>query len=124
MSVCSDELLALAQSLVERNEEASSRACVGRSYYALYHEAQIAAQKLVLTGDGSVRTAHETLINKYLMSTKGLAVIGKTIRKQKLLRAVADYDISSNFTLSEARLHLATSKRIVDDLRRISAIAV
>jgi uncharacterized protein (UPF0332 family) len=121
MSVCSEDLIALATSLADQDSEARNRACVSRSYYALYHEALLAADALSLAIDHQVKTAHERLIRRYTDSSKGLAAIGKTMRKQKQLRAMADYEISADVTASEARFHLATSKRILVDLKRISA---
>ncbi|MFJ2362452.1 hypothetical protein ACIPIN_01830 [Pseudomonas sp. NPDC087697] len=111
----------LADALIESSDEASNRACISRSYYALYHEALLAASALSLPGDEEVKTAHEKLIRRFTCATKGLVSIGKSIRKQKQLRAMADYEIDSDLNASEARFHLATSKRLVNDLRRITA---
>lgn len=121
MSVCSDDLLLLAEMLVKTPEEVNSRACIGRSYYALYHQALIAADALGLPVDYSVKTAHEMLIRRFMSGTKGLASIGKTIRKQKQMRAMADYEVLADLNNSDARLHLAMSRRLVEDLRRITA---
>ncbi len=119
MSVCSDELLILAELLIDGNNEASNRASMSRSYYALYHEATSAAQALLLPPINDVKTAHEGLISRYSSSSKGLAALGRAMRKQKQLRAKADYDIRDNINASDAKLHLANSRRIVMDLRRI-----
>lgn len=120
MSVCSDDLLLLAESLIGNKDEAGNRASISRSYYALYHEATIAASALSLKSSPDVKTSHDKLISRFTGATKGLASIGRVILKQKRLRAMADYEIGSDLNASEARLHLATSKRIVCDLRRIA----
>ena len=121
MSVCSDELLALAESLIEVNNEASNRASVSRSYYALYHEAVIAASCLSLPEQRDIKTTHERLISRYTASSRGLSAIGRSLRKQKLMRAKADYDIRDLITSSDAKLHVAITRQIVSDLRRITS---
>lgn len=121
MSVCSDELLALAESLIVGENEASNRASVSRSYYALYHEAVITASFLSLPEAKDIKTAHERLIFRYSASSRGLSAIGRSLRKQKLMRAKADYDIRDMITSSDAKLHVATTRRVVSDLRRITS---
>jgi ribosomal protein L7/L12 len=50
---------------------------------------------------------------------KRLAVIGRSLRKQKKLRALANYDIREEMGLVEAKQHIETSKQLMGDLRRI-----
>jgi uncharacterized protein (UPF0332 family) len=123
MSVCSNELLELAEDLVGGEGECRARAAVGRSYYALFHEATATAESLKLQqcpADKKLAT-HERLIYRYENGgSKGLAALGRTMRKQKQMRAVADYDIREDFRVEEARLHIANSMRVMKDLRRIS----
>lgn len=122
MSVSSGELLSLAKDLVGREGECPARAAVGRSYYALFHEASATAELLNLQqcpADKKLAT-HERLIFRYEFAGKGLAAIGRTLRKQKQMRAVADYDIREEFRTGEAKLHIANSERLLGDLRRIS----
>lgn len=121
MSVCSEEILKLAEALMCSDGEAMHRASVSRSYYALYHEASIAASALSLPNVGGVSTTHERLIARYSAGSKGLAAIGRSLRKQKLLRAKADYDIGDDISSADARLHVATSRKLVGDLRRITS---
>jgi uncharacterized protein (UPF0332 family) len=94
---------------------------VSRSYYALYHEAVATADLLKLSPDPKVRTSHDKLISRYCEATKGLAALGRTIRKQKQLRAMADYELTADITRSEAHLHLATSKRVISALKQIAS---
>lgn len=122
MSVCSEELLCLAKDLIGGEGECRARAAVGRSYYALFHEAVAAAESLQLQQcpyDKKLAT-HERLIYRYENAGKGLAALGRTLRKQKQMRAVADYDIREDFRVAEARLHIANSVRVISDLRRLS----
>lgn len=122
MSVCSNELLELAEDLVGGEGECRARAAVSRSYYALFHEARTTAESLKLQQcppDKKLAT-HERLIYRYENGGKGLAALGRTLRKQKQIRAVADYDIREDFRVEEARLHIANSTRVMKDLRRIS----
>lgn len=122
MSVCSEELIDLARDLAGIDGECRARAAVGRSYYALFHEALATAELLKLPqcpADRKLAT-HERLIYRFESGGKGLAAIGRTLRKQKQMRAVADYDIHEEFRTGEARLHIANSERVMGDLRRIS----
>lgn len=122
MSVCSEDLMALAVNLVQVDGECHVRAAVGRSYYALFHQAVAAADFLNLQNcppDKKLAT-HERLIYRYENGGRGLAAIGRSLRKQKQVRAVADYDIREDFRAEEARLHVANSTRIIKDLVRIS----
>lgn len=126
MSVCSNELMDLARELVGTEGECRARAAVGRSYYALFHEALATAELLKLPQcppNGKLAT-HERLIYRYESGGKGLAALGRTLRKQKQMRAVADYDIREEFRTGEARLHIANSERLMGDLRRISQAEV
>lgn len=122
MSVSSDDLLALAIELVGGDGECRARTSVGRSYYALFHQAVATAESLNLQNCPSDKkmATHERLIYRYENGGKGLAAIGRSLRKQKQLRAVADYDIREEFRVEEARLHLANSTRIIKDLVRIA----
>lgn len=122
MSVSSSDLLDLAQQLSGAEGECCARAAVGRSYYALFHEALAVAATLNLPQcpvDKKLAT-HERLIYRYEFAGRGLAAIARTIRKQKQMRAVADYEIREEFRSGEAMLHIATSKRVLSDLRRLS----
>jgi len=122
MSVSSSDLLGLAKELAGADGECCARAAVSRSYYALYHEALAAAGILKLPqcpADKNLAT-HERLIYRYELAGRGLAALGRTIRKQKQMRAIADYDIREEFRAGEAKLHVANSERVLNDLRRIS----
>jgi hypothetical protein len=124
MSVCSDDLIALALNLIELdpNSECMARTSVGRSYYALFYEALVAADTLNLNRcpAGMSMATHERLIYRYESGSKGLASLARALRKQKKIRAMADYDIAEDFRAAEARLHIANSTRLIQDLRRIS----
>lgn len=121
MSICSDDMLELAKDLLVDDSESRVRASVGRSYYALYHEALEVADKLQLASLPADRTkaTHERLISRYEQAGKRLAFFGRTLRKQKKLRALADYDIRDEMSASEAWQHIEISKRLIGDLRRI-----
>ncbi|WP_206360479.1 hypothetical protein, partial [Pseudomonas viridiflava] len=104
--------MALAEELVSQDGEHRARAAIGRSYYALYHEAIVAANNMSLAppkSSGRLGT-HEHLIQRFLERGKGLARISRSIRKQKVLRAAADYDIGDDIIADEAILHIHISK--------------
>ncbi|MBN3471298.1 hypothetical protein G0D98_23030 [Pseudomonas savastanoi pv. phaseolicola] len=117
--------MSLADDLLLLEGEHRARAAIGRSYYALFHEALSAADSMSLAPPSSERrlSTHEYLIQRFVERGKGLARIGRGIRKQKLMRAAADYDIADDITLEEAALHIHISKSLISDLQRLSSEA-
>lgn len=122
MSICSDDLMGLAAEMLDSAAEVNVRSAIGRSYYALLHEARDRSQVMNLpvgTGAGS----HERVITSYLSSGKRLSYIGREIQKRKLMRNFADYDIHLPMDESEAQMHVEACKSLIDDLRRITVRA-
>ena len=119
MSICSDDLMGLAEDLLDSGTEASDRSAVSRSYYALLHEASDRSKAMGLTartGSGS----HANVISGYRTAGGRLSYIGREIQKRKIMRNVADYDIHLLVDGPEARTHVEACKSLIDDLRRIT----
>lgn len=125
MSVSSDDLLALSEQLIERDDECSLRASIGRSYYAVFHQAKIAADVLDLkeSQQAERRASHERLISRYESGGKGLRSIAKSIRKAKMTRVAADYDIGESVLIRDAKFHLANCQRVLRQLKGLSCQA-
>lgn len=121
MSVSSDEILEVAKSLLSDNGEAFSRAAMGRSYYAAFHEARETVDRLSLETPAGVRTgSHEKLIRAFEGKSKGLSRLASRLRDRKLARQKADYDVHENITPQEAALHLRQCELLMDDLKRLA----
>jgi uncharacterized protein (UPF0332 family) len=121
MSVCSDELLTLSRGLLQEGQgEAELRASIGRGYYALYHEAQLTADRLSLPSASSRLGVHESLIERFQSQGKRLGYIARQMRGCKLTRVKADYYIEEDISQKEAKAHILKCQQLMDELRRIS----
>lgn len=120
MPVCSNELMILSDELLEKSSgEAGIRASIGRSYYALFHEAHATAVRLSLPEQSSKNGSHEALISRFTGHGKRLDIIARRIRQCKILRVKADYEIRDEVTKKDAQVHLATCKSISSELSRL-----
>ncbi|KRW62350.1 hypothetical protein AO726_02700 [Pseudomonas sp. TTU2014-080ASC] len=125
MPVCNDEIMELSEQLLELGaSEAVIRASIGRSYYALYHEALRVATEMGLPEQKVRGGTHEALISRYESQGKRLAVIARLIRRCKLLRVKADYHLDVEMTPKEALVHILQCKEIVADIRNITIKSV
>lgn len=120
MSVSGADFIAIAErTLVSEDTEIGWRVAAGRAYYGAFHCccAEIVDQHPAIIIDSSFAT-HERLyravanLSKSAVGSadlKSLAYLTKNLRD---LRAVADYDIKSDFTKVHAEQAIAASKNI------------
>lgn len=121
MSVCSDELLALSRGLLQEGSgEVELRTSIGRGYYALYHEAQLTAERLSLPAGPKSMGSHDSLIQRFQSQGKRLGYIARQIKGCKLVRVKADYYIEEDISQKEAQAHILKCQQLIEDLRRIS----
>lgn len=120
MSVSADDFLAHGRDLLEKSHEIESRSAISRSYYAVYHAARCAADKLELSDreNRSVGT-HERLIGRYESHGKGLKKLARRIRDKKRGRAVADYQLNAPVSNEEAELFVKEAENLMRDLQRL-----
>lgn len=121
MSVSSDDILDVAKKLMLDSGEAFSRAAMGRSYYAAFHEARETVGRLSLVTPAGVRGgSHEQLIGAFEGKSKGLSKLATRLRARKLARQKADYDVHEHITPQEAAFHLRHCEQLMDDLKRLA----
>lgn len=122
MSISSDDLMVLAVEMLHSGAEVNVRSAIGRSYYALFHEARDKAQAMRLPA-GREGGSHDRLITSFESSSKGLSTIGRGMRRLKMMRNLADYDIHLAIDGVESKLHVSSCKALIGDLRRIKVQA-
>ena len=119
MSVSGADFIAIAErTLVSEDTEIGWRVAAGRAYYGAFHYcAEIVDQHPAIVIDPSFAT-HERLyravasLGKSAVGSsdlKSLAYLAKNLRD---LRAVADYDIKSDFAKAHAEQAIAAAKNI------------
>lgn len=122
MSVSSDDILEVAKKLILDSGEAFSRAAMGRSYYAAFHEARDAVGRLSLNTSSDIRGgSHEQLIGAFEGKGKGLSKFAARLRARKLARQKADYDVHERITAEEAEFHLRNCEQLMNDLKRLAS---
>lgn len=122
MSVSSDDILEVAKRLMLDAGEAFSRAAMGRSYYAAFHEARETVGRLSLVAPTSARGgSHERLISAFEGQGKGLSKFATRLRARKLARQKADYDVHEQITAEEAAFHLRHCEQLMNDLKRLAS---
>jgi len=68
--------------------------------------------------------AHEKLISRFQGGGKRLKSIGRSLKKKKLLRAAADYDLDESFDSAEAALHIREVESMIKELERLAQPAL
>lgn len=120
MSVSSDDFCMAARKLLDEQDEIFHRASISRAYYAAFHEASDAADNMGLPEEGGKDSGmHERLISRFSKNGKGLAKIASRLRARKLVRAQADYSLSENISLLDAKLHCHQCEQLIEDIKRI-----
>lgn len=112
------EFLAAADTFVSLGNEASYRAAVSRSYYAVYHHGlQTVSIKLPLT-NGLVYSCptHEKLYKKMLDGrTHEWRVLAYKVSDFKKERVEADYYLSEDVTVEDAVDAIAKAKALINE---------
>ena len=124
MSISSDDLINYAESLIssQQSSEVHLRSAASRSYYAVFHEAQLAADTLGLAIVATNSGEHEKLISRFSAGGKRLKVIASMLAACKRVRVDADYKIATPFHYKEAEKHIRQCKSIVAEMRRLYVV--
>ncbi|HDS1693839.1 TPA: hypothetical protein QEM72_004423 [Pseudomonas putida] len=120
MSVSTEDFLEQANRLLAGGNEIDRRSAISRSYYAVYHCALSAAERLNLP-DAVRRDAgvHEKLIGRFETQSKGLKKLARRLRDSKRARGVADYDLDELVPVNEAALVVRGSQLLAADIDRL-----
>lgn len=125
MSISNQELIQYSEGLLASGpDEVALRSAVSRSYYAAYHQALDLANKLKCPQPAKDKHGcHEKLIDRYKsMSTETLNISG-LLQKQKIMRVVADYKLSKEFSRKESELHVKSCSKLIKVLQMMSLVS-
>ncbi len=112
MSTSDQELIAFSESFLAQGvSEVALRAAISRSYYGVFHQCKKVADAYELpSASQKYRGSHERTIYRFLGFGDDTTV--GMLRKHKMMRVKADYQLSDEITLDEASMHVASCRRL------------
>lgn len=123
MSVSSNDLLNISATLLEGPDESHLRASMGRSYYAVYHESLIVADKLQLPKPHSLdKGVHAKQIDRFRNKGKTLAKLASRLHNAKMKRFKADYQLNESVSKAECQQHLIACRALMTDLQNLGEL--
>ncbi len=121
MSIQTQELLDAAEKIIEKfDEEPFYRIAASSAYYAAYHAAQPMYQDLDKISRGS-SGIHRLMIDTFILNPiPKIREIGSLLDLCYSIRKTADYELDENLLEASANESVAFSKRIMEELDKIS----
>lgn len=117
-----NDLLDVAKSLISFSSEASYRASVSRSYYAVHHYASITISKKNPIADAlffegsSHQKVHKKLLHGGTLQWRALAYKVSEFKKE---RVEADYFLDTEITASNASDAILKAKALINELNEL-----
>lgn len=117
MSVTANDYLVSAKAMLDGTSEVDYRNAASRAYYAAYHQGKEVEHLCpdVRVENVGVHTQLITKFEKYISPLAGWTQarnIGYTLKKMKLTRAQADYELGTDFPLTEAQLQIQMAEKL------------
>ena len=126
MAIQPEDILALAEALLEHSHESHHRSAASRAYYAAYHAARLLEQhyELLVGGGGATHQAFLGRLRQYRDpadpdTARSINALGHLLTQMVGVRNVADYEIGSDFTPGNAQENLAQANRAFQKVKAL-----
>ncbi|MBD1590165.1 hypothetical protein [Pseudomonas typographi] len=122
MSTSDLDILYFSESILSSSaSEVVLRAAISRGYYGAFHHAKSFARRHELPAAPTrYRGSHEKIIYRFLDFSDH--TILPMLKKQKMLRVKADYELEQSFSFEESRLHVASCRKLAAALALIEML--
>lgn len=115
MPIKTQDLISEAEASLNHNTECGYRACISRSYYAVYHELLPKAECAGF--DTTAPSSHVRLVDFVKSRKKWLSTRLNDLRKS---RVVADYHMDAIIAPLQAKSVVEESKRLIASIQKLS----
>jgi len=120
------EFLKIAETLLEKESvaEVECRNAASRAYYSAYHSCLDLSKRYPATNDIEVKGGvHQQLIDVLCAhQDERVRTVGCSLKQTKIQRVRADYKLTQNFTLQDAKFTVDSVQKLLQEIGKIQPV--